>query len=115
LLRRIFLGLVLLERGLLLLGVTNNICFSVLNGEKYDLWGLEFSLRSLIRTLKKSNILCPFFKPQFRDLRWGPYNPLSNFRLNFFGPRVNLLGWEADCSSQSSAEVKNGGAMPPLS
>jgi hypothetical protein len=46
--------------------------------------------------------------PQSPDRLWGPPNLSSGYR------GVKLLGREADYSLPSSAEVKNGGAIPPF-
>jgi hypothetical protein len=44
---------------------------------------------------------------------WDPPSLLSNDCLDSF-PRMKLLGHEACHSPTSSAEVKNGGFIPPL-
>jgi hypothetical protein len=44
----------------------------------------------------------------------GTTQPPSNVYQGFFPWRVKLLEREADHSLPSSAEVKNGGAIPPL-
>jgi hypothetical protein len=48
-------------------------------------------------------------------LALGPTQPLSQWVLGSLSQGVELPGCEADHSPPSSAEVKNGGAIPPLS
>jgi hypothetical protein len=54
-----------------------------------------------------------FSSPQCPDQIWGPSSFLRNGCWWRFPPGVKQLGCEADHSPPSSAEVKNGGAIPP--
>jgi hypothetical protein len=51
--------------------------------------------------------------PQLPDRHWGPPSFLFNGYQGLF-PGGKAAGHEADHSAPSSAEVKNGGAIPPL-
>jgi hypothetical protein len=56
-----------------------------------------------------------FSFPERLDRLWVP--PRLQFQFNGYGgsfPGVNHPGYEADHSPPSSAEIKNGGAIPPL-
>jgi hypothetical protein len=55
-----------------------------------------------------------FSYAQRPDRLWGPPSLLSNGHWGFLSPGVKWPGREADHSSPSSAEAKNGGAIPPL-
>jgi hypothetical protein len=55
-----------------------------------------------------------FSCPQRPDPLWGPPSLLSNGYQPQFPQGVKRPGHEADHSHPSSAEVKNGGVMPPL-
>jgi hypothetical protein len=56
-----------------------------------------------------------FFSPQLPDRLWGPPSLLYNGSQQFFSRGVKRPVREADHSPQSSAGVKNGRAIPPLS
>jgi hypothetical protein len=62
---------------------------------------------------KMMRIIC-YYVPQRPDRLWGPLNLLSNGYRGALSPRLKRPGREADHSPPSSAEVKNGGAIPPL-
>jgi hypothetical protein len=56
-----------------------------------------------------------FFSPQRPDQLWGPPSLLSNgYRGGEISSGVKRQGHEANHSPRSTAEVKNGGAIPPL-
>jgi hypothetical protein len=55
-----------------------------------------------------------FFSLQRPDRLWGPPSLLSNGYQGLLLRGAKRQGREADHSPPSSAEVKNGGAMPPL-
>jgi hypothetical protein len=55
-----------------------------------------------------------FSTPQYPDRLWSPPSILSNGYWGVLSPGVKQLGREADHSTSSGAEVKNGGAIPPL-
>jgi hypothetical protein len=52
------------------------------------------------------------FSPQRPGRPWGPPCLISNGYWGDFSPGIKRLGREVDHSPLSSAEVKNGGAMP---
>jgi hypothetical protein len=54
-----------------------------------------------------------FSTPQCPDRLWGSPSRLSNEYRGLF-PGIKRPGREVDHSSQSSAKVKKGGALPPL-
>jgi hypothetical protein len=54
-----------------------------------------------------------FSSPQHLDRFWGPASLLSNGYWDL-SPGAKRPGFEADHSRQCSAEIKNGGAIPPL-
>jgi hypothetical protein len=56
-----------------------------------------------------------FSTSQGPDRLWGPLSLLTNgYRGDYFPREVKRSGREADRSPPSSAEVKNGGGMPPF-
>jgi hypothetical protein len=55
-----------------------------------------------------------FSYPQCPDWQWGPLNLVSNGLRWLFFNGIERQGIEADHSPPSSAELKNGGAIPPL-
>jgi hypothetical protein len=55
-----------------------------------------------------------FFISHRPDRFWGPSSFLSDRYQELFSRGVKRLGREADHSSPSSAEIKNDGAIPPL-
>jgi hypothetical protein len=55
-----------------------------------------------------------FSSPRHPDRFWGPPRFLPNWVPGALSPRVKRPGREAHHSPSASAEVKNGGAVPPL-
>jgi hypothetical protein len=55
-----------------------------------------------------------FSSPQHADRLWGPPSPPIKWVPGALSPGVKQQGHEADHSPPSNAEVKNGGAIPPL-
>jgi hypothetical protein len=53
-----------------------------------------------------------FSNPQRLDRLWGPPSILCNGYLGLFYPGANWQGRKADHSPPSTAEIKNGGAIP---
>jgi hypothetical protein len=60
----------------------------------------------------RSKIVCLFSTASTPAL--GPTQPHPQWVTGALSPRVKRLGREADHSHPSSAEVKNGGTIPPL-
>jgi hypothetical protein len=54
-----------------------------------------------------------FFTPQHPDRLWSPRSLLSN-GMGALSQGIKQPKREADHSAPSSADVKNGGAIPPL-
>jgi hypothetical protein len=55
-----------------------------------------------------------FYAPHSLDRIWSPSSHLSNGYWGLFPPGLKRLGRKADHALLSSAEIKNGGAIPPL-
>jgi hypothetical protein len=55
-----------------------------------------------------------FFSPQCPNKLWGPPSLSCPMGSRTLSPEVKQLGHEADHSPPSNAEVKYGGAIPPL-
>jgi hypothetical protein len=55
-----------------------------------------------------------FFSPQRSNWFWGPPRLQSNGYIRLFPPGERRPGREADHSSPSSTDIKNGGVIPPL-